>query len=727
MPEKIAKSVTSHQSARRKAAYWSRFRQILGAVATVAFGAARAARADNYIWNGATGNFTDPDWTDFNNPTVHSPPGSTDNASYPSGTVTINNNTTANASVTGAAAFNLAGDYHVTSNLSDAASLNLSNTGTLFVATMTQTGGAMTMTNASLNISSTASFDHDVTDSGTSTNSFGQLLIGNTATANNTISFSGVMIDSGSAGIDTIGAAAGATSTFTAASTAWTAHGGFKVGLDGNGTLTLQNGATMQNTASASGPDLAIGGFIDPDNTVHAGTGTVTVSDSGTLWTDAKGIVAGLAGDGTLSLLNGGHVTTPNLLAAQAANSTGRIELDGAGTLLSVSGPLEIGRLGSGTMIVTNGAVVSSSSGLLATGANSTGVAQVDGLGSAWNITGAMNMGQQGLVVSTILNGSSITVGGDAILGDQASANTTLEVNGTDAGSSTPSKFNFGGVLTVANSGSAELDIQDGAVVQPTVTGNGNVVLAALSGSTGTFTVDAAGSLLRASNFYVGGTAASAGGTAQVTLTNTGDIKVANTLHLWIGSNLDVSGGGGTGGSAVVGNDAPIAGDVVVGTGGRLTGSGVIIGNLLAANGDIAPGDGIGKLSVQGNFQENVAGAIDFEIAGLTQSLYDQLSTSANLNVGGTVNVDFTGGFLPMTGQTFELFTDATTTNFNPNTQFPGIAPGFQYQWLPVTGGWDLKALSNAAPIPEPTSMLIPIGALALMRRRRAKPKTKFQ
>ncbi|MDP9173670.1 MAG: hypothetical protein M3O30_07365 [Planctomycetota bacterium] len=703
---------------------WIRVRNILGAAITVVFAAARALRADTYVWNGATGNFTDPDWTDLSNPAVHTPPTTADNASFPTGTVTFSNNTTANASVSGPTTFNLAGNYTQTSAINVSGPLNLLGSGTLSGVSLHETVGPITVNSSSVSISSSAFLDGDLSASGGGSQNFGQFLVGNFAATNNGVTFTGVTVHTGTSGFDVIGSAAGATSNVIADNSAWTATGGMKIGLDGTGSLTIQNSATLQNSATAAGPDLFLGGYIDPDTTVHAGTGSFTVTGAASVLTDSKGIVSAVAGDGTFNVQSGAHATTPSVLVAQTGPSVGRVNLIGAGSQLTVSGAIEIGRLGSGQMIVDGGATVSSASGALATMVDNTftsgGTVMVDNPGSLWAIAGTLDLAQAGNGIAIIDNTASITVGGQTILADQATANATLVVQNTGVNPG-PSTFAYTGDFHAGEFGTSSFQVSTGSLVKPGAGGSGNMLLAVHAGSGSTVTVDGAGSLIQASNFYVGGTSSSVGGIAQVAVTTDGVIQVKNTVHLWAGSTIDVSGGGGPAGGVVVGNGSATSGLLTVTSGGDLIGAGNVIGNVLSTGGAINPGDGIGTLPITGNFQENSGGLVDMQIAGTAPGNFDQLAVSADLNIGGEVLVDFQNNFLPVAGNTFELFTDGTTSNFNPNTQFAGAAPGLQYQWIQVPGGWDLKFLNNASPVPEPASLLLPTGAVVLLRRRSRK------
>src|SRR5206468_140321 len=95
--------------------------------------------------------------------------------------------------------------------------------------------------------------------------------------------------------------------------------------------------------------------------------------------------------------------------------------------------------------------------------------------------------------------------------------------------------------------------------------------------------------------------------------------------------------------------------------GGSLAGSGTINGNVTNTAGHVSPGLSPGLISITGNYNQGVTGALDVEIGGPgagTQS--DQVNVVGGVGVGGvglrgTLNVSLIGGFVPNVGDTFTV------------------------------------------------------------------------
>jgi hypothetical protein len=93
------------------------------------------------------------------------------------------------------------------------------------------------------------------------------------------------------------------------------------------------------------------------------------------------------------------------------------------------------------------------------------------------------------------------------------------------------------------------------------------------------------------------------------------------------------------------------AGTISARNGGVIT----INGNVVNDGQSIA-GAG-GRLSVAGNFTQTTTGQLDVELGGVTTSNFGRLQVSAAVNLAGTLNVVLVGGFVPASGNTFEVIT----------------------------------------------------------------------
>ena len=147
------------------------------------------------------------------------------------------------------------------------------------------------------------------------------------------------------------------------------------VGNTATGMLTIQNGGTV---SSGGGGD--IGAF-------SGSTGAVTVTGAGSSWTtNSTGLGVGLGGTGTLTIQNGGTVSSNGNTATIGLNfgSTGNVTVTGAGSSLTTNSHLlDIGHGGTGTLTIQNGGTVSSGGGNIGFNSGSTGTVTVAGAGSS--------------------------------------------------------------------------------------------------------------------------------------------------------------------------------------------------------------------------------------------------------------------------------------------------------------------------------------------------------
>jgi T5SS/PEP-CTERM-associated repeat protein len=86
------------------------------------------------------------------------------------------------------------------------------------------------------------------------------------------------------------------------------------------------------------------------------------VDGAGSTWTNGGALYVGNSGSGTLSVTNGGMVTSGNGLVGYAPGSTGVVVVDGTGSTWTNGGTLYVGNSGSGTLSVSGGGAVTATS-----------------------------------------------------------------------------------------------------------------------------------------------------------------------------------------------------------------------------------------------------------------------------------------------------------------------------------------------------------------------------
>ena len=335
--------------------------------------------------------------------------------------------------------------------------------------------------------------------------------------------------------------------------------------------------------------------------------GAVAVDGAGSTWTNSGGLYAGLSGNGTLNITNGGAVGSGTITAIGfVQGKTGAATVDGAGSALNSVGSLLVGDVGTGTLNVRNNGSVSA------------GAVIINGL----SMIAATNNG--------VLNTGTLTGAGTIRL-DNGGGATALTIN--QSGNST-----FGGMFTKTGAGVLTLGqaptntggfaVNGGGLVLPA---NATLNLAA----TGTLTA-ASGATIDYTGLTVnGGTIAGAGthtvgagatfvGTniaAGATVTQTGAATVnggnlrgrwnaqanlaANNLTVNRSGTLAVNAGTTTAndleslGAVTVGSGATLAatgsgfvsgGATNIGAGGKLTGDVQLVGGTLTNNGTMRGG-----------------------------------------------------------------------------------------------------------------------------------------
>ncbi|SHO67718.1 autotransporter-associated beta strand repeat-containing protein/T5SS/PEP-CTERM-associated repeat-containing protein, partial [Pseudoxanthobacter soli DSM 19599] len=375
----------------------------------------------------------------------------------------------------------------------------------------------------------------------------------NTYTGGTTVSAGTLQLSGGgsmSGGAITIAGASGETAKIvvTGTGTAWNRdYDTIRVGDAGTGTLEV----------TAAGK-VTGGGSVEVGS--QAGSiGTLTVSGSGSQM-NAGSFTVGRYGSGSLTVSDGGLVTSGSGYLGSEAGSTGTATVTGSGSIWNLgNSSLNVGRSGSGTLLVSAGGVVTSGTGYIADNSGSTGSATVTGSGSHWNLgTNSLYVGDSALSASlTISAGGRVTSGSSELASDNGDLGS---VTVTGAGST----WTLGtATLTVGYSGLGTLLVEDGASL---ITGTGRIGYS--SGAVATATVTGADSSWAAEALYVGDS-----GTGTLTIAD-GGVVTADSAEM--------------GRYSATGNGTI----VVTGTGSRLD---LGTGTLTVANigsGTLSVGDG---------------------------------------------------------------------------------------------------------------------------------------
>ncbi|VAW61063.1 hypothetical protein MNBD_GAMMA11-1603, partial [hydrothermal vent metagenome] len=200
------------------------------------------------------------------------------------------------------------------------------------------------------------------------------------------------------------------TATVNDAGSSWGNRSDLFVGLDGTGTLNINNGGAVSSYTGKLGY-------------TSNSSGTVTVDGMGSSWINSSRVDVGGAGTGTLNITNGGAVSNSESAIALFSRSTGTVTVNGAGSKWINSSVLDVGLDGTGTLNISNGGTVSSAAGILGATAGSTGTATVDGASSSWVNSSNLEVGKRGTATLNISNGGLVDVTNDLLIGGAGAVN----------------------------------------------------------------------------------------------------------------------------------------------------------------------------------------------------------------------------------------------------------------------------------------------------------------
>lgn len=412
------------------------------------------------------------------------------------------------------------------------------------------------------------------------------------------------------------------------------------VGSTGTGTLQVGAGGTVTATQVVAGGQTAANGTITVSG---AGTKISTTSSSG-------GVIVGDSGTGSVSLSNGGTIETNAIAIASQSGSTGTLAVTGATSSVTAGARALVGLGGSGVLTIGGAGRLNSVGGSIGEASSAVGQATITGAGSRWDAVDSGStflIGDSGNGSLSVLSGgafatSSVSLGRNAT----GVANTTVDGTG--------SSWTNNGVFNLAGAGTAGLTVSGGAtLVTPELTASSN-------GGAATITVTGTGSTLTASTLVSLGLA----GQTTMTVSNGGALSTGRIEAGGAGSGTLslLSGGTATTEVAVLGAGATGSGALTVdGTGSSLmvtNGVGrLFVGAQGAGTLTVSNGGGVStKVTVIGN-RAGVTGQVmlsgtgstltateDFQVAGLgngTLSVASGAALSTGIaHVGGNADTE---------------------------------------------------------------------------------------
>jgi hypothetical protein len=395
----------------------------------------------------------------------------------------------------------------------------------------------------------------------------------------------------------------------------------------GSGAVSIISVATPSSLVIQPGAELRVDGLMDVgvNGSTLENHGTIRVRGTFNVDGDATNSIA-LTGDGTL-LMDGGTLGTP--AGAVLTNSAGHT-ISGCGTItanIDNQGTINID-CGSGgetarNCTITNRHVIKVVSGdLFMSGAtfNLRNYGTVQGGG------GAMHL-QAGATISN-LGGSIIAGARDIFLGY-----------------GTPASSIVGGTLTAAGAGIfrnvRQVNLQ-GVTIGPSAT------------------------------FLT--TSASTTNVIGANVINQGVNDIESGASFVVDPSVDYLQTAGTtmlkGGTLTVPRGFQVQ--------GALTGTGTVVGTVTNL-GLVSPDNATNGLKIQGDYHQLSAGQLSIGIAGSALNQFGHLNVTGNATLDGIVAVAATGGFVPATGQNFQVMAFASRSG-----QFSQMQSDPSLQMAPV-------------------------------------------
>ncbi|MGA2232946.1 MAG: hypothetical protein ABSH22_18760, partial [Tepidisphaeraceae bacterium] len=349
------------------------------------------------------------------------------------------------------------------------------------------------------------------------------------------------------------------------------------VGDQGTGNLFVQGGATITTTANV------VIGNSGGDTTT--GTGTATVMGRGSQLT-VGGLTVGLNGIGTLNIQDGDlvSVTNGNVVLGENAGSNGTLSLTGPGSQLALSAEdvsqIIIGQNGTGNLILEGGATASLVDTELGASTSGHGTITVDGTapggGSPSTLTENLTLtvgevsgmgaspgpGIPGVVNSLTITGGGVVTCDSSTIGNQTNSYGSVTIAGMgsqwDIGDSDRSSFGLivgrlgTGVLNINNQ--ANLTLSEVGVAANGIDGSGSGTINVNGASSGA--AQTAFSVTQALDIGVtgNGTLNANGGAQVVTVTLTaigqddmssGTVTLTDPNTRWSAGQIRVGGSGG--------------------------------------------------------------------------------------------------------------------------------------------------------------------------------------
>ncbi|KZL14527.1 Extracellular serine protease precursor [Pseudovibrio sp. Ad37] len=251
--------------------------------------------------------------------------------------------------------------------------------------------------------------------------------------------------------------------------------GGIAVGAEGGtGTLTISNGALAYSyTGIIGAAEKSVGSAVVSDDSIWViGDPVGLLSEEEAAQYDLfKLLYVGRKGEGSLSIENGGHVNTPQLIIGQYDGSTGTVSVTREGSQLDSTFLAVGGEAGQGELKISDGASVFGYHARIGEMEGADGRVSVSGAGSQWIVAESDLLQRnddlaglpEGIWVGREGNGSLIVEDGGYVETQQLIIGEHATSTGSAAISGASSKLDVSENLYVGLNGSGSLTVENGA------------------------------------------------------------------------------------------------------------------------------------------------------------------------------------------------------------------------------------------------------------------------
>lgn len=240
--------------------------------------------------------------------------------------------------------------------------------------------------------------------------------------------------------------------------------------LSGTTTLTGDSSSFAGNVNILQDSVLGVEGQLAANSIRIDSGGTAIVDGATATASIGSGrIGVGVIGNGTLAISNGANVTSDGAIIGWNTGSAGTASVSGAYSRWGNNGILYVGNEGGGTLEIASGGVVTSTDGYVGTANGVDGIVTIDGAGSGWNMSGLFIAGNDGDSTAgvTLSNGGTLNAVQGA-LGNLAGSYGTMIVSGAGSKWSAydDGVTNWAGYLNVGLFGSGDLTVENGGTVE---------------------------------------------------------------------------------------------------------------------------------------------------------------------------------------------------------------------------------------------------------------------